>query len=124
MRKEERLVPKNTSVSKQAHHVVFSTFHEPSQDLPFSPREHLQLRQERSSAPRLREPPERASAFGAVRGGVGDRTSLLSQTRAVSLCGWGMCEVEQMVRDVVPGCTGRAALRKVLGRREASGPFV
>ena len=35
-----------------------------------------------------------------------------------------MCEVEEMVCDVVPGCTRRAPLRKVLSRRKASRPFV
>ena len=124
MREEERLVPKIAN-QHQSKDRIASAFHKPSQYLPLSPREHLQLRQKRGGARRLREFAQRASAFVVASADVGDRTSLLGQTwTVVWLRGWGMCEVEEMVCDVVPRGTGRAPLSKVLGRRQASRPFV
>ena len=107
--------------------------HEPSQHFPLSPRKHLQLRQERRGARRARELLQRARTFIWYR--VDDNgPKLLIEARAVLLLllllrqrqrRWRhMRQVEEMVRDVVPGRTRRALRRKVFRRRESARPFV
>ncbi len=103
--------------------------HEPSQYFPLSTRKHLQLRQKRSGALQAREFLQGASTF--IWGSADDDGSkffikawtllfLLLFLRLGQCLWWHVRQVEEMIRDVIPGGTRRPLRRKIFCWRESS----